>query len=462
MRLNAKFDDKKSFKFNMTKTTITIMSVVLIGIMAITRLYSGVIISNKLETVVSQDKVDEINAAVNSSLNTIAVLTLLIIIVALVFTSVYFWKTFGKTARLLNGLRLHIGYLSNGVYHYTIKEKYFKREDEIGAICIALDTMQKSTIEMIRDFKESTNSMNNKSVALTSVSTELKDTTSNISHSINNIVKAISNESSNIDDMINKVNNFTTVLQEAVSDIKVVSEMTSTVDKNAVESNYDLKELSNSLEGFNSIFMTFLTTLEAMNDNIKKVNDITELINNVAEQTNLLALNAAIEAARAGESGKGFTVVADEIRKLSEKTKESSISINQLINNVLINSKNLVNHTSNMKVELDKQSKGVGKSIKSFATISESVGKMAPKMANIAKNSNMIYRSSNSIMEKIQTLSSVNQEIFSSAEEIAVSSEATKESSSHLSRYAKELEVNADNTSAYVNKFELDGPAEEE
>ncbi|MDU4145953.1 hypothetical protein, partial [Clostridium sp.] len=66
------------------------------------------------------------------------------------------------------------------------------------------------------------------------------------------------------------------------------------------------------------------------------------------------------------------------------------------------------------------------------------------------------------IMEQIQKLSLVNQQIFSSAEEIAVSSESTKEYSNHLAEYAKELEKNADNTAVYVNKFELDGPAEED
>lgn len=238
--------------------------------------------------------------------------------------------------------------------------------------------------------------------------------------------------------------------------------MVKEVENNAIESNKDLHLLTKSLKNFEITFKIFIDILNEMNDNIKKVNEITDLINNVAEQTNLLALNAAIEAARAGEAGTGFSVVADEIRKLSEKTKTSSISINSLTENILESSKNLSIKTSKMNLELKHQKFGMQKAIDSFKLISDSVSIITPKMITLFNNYNKMCKSNIEIIEKIKILSSVNEDICISTESISDSSELTKDNSKKLLMYATELKDNSKITTNYINKFILNGPDEEE
>ena len=126
---------KKVFKYNTTRTTILILSFVVLGLVGLSRIISDIIIYSKLKEVVFLDEMEKVTESINSSLNLILGILLIFGIVAIVVAAMYSWKFYGKTARLLNGLRLHIEYLTNGVYHYKIKDKYFKREDEIGAIC---------------------------------------------------------------------------------------------------------------------------------------------------------------------------------------------------------------------------------------------------------------------------------------------------------------------------------------
>ena len=352
--------------------------------------------------------------------------------------------------------------MSTGDFKEDIPEKLINRKDDFGIIAKSLKHMHDTVQNLIYEAKNASDGNNEMAVKIGENINVLNEDIENISAVAEELAAGMEECAASSEEMAASAHEINAASEAIAKKSEEGSAEAIEISKRAKITKKKSEESKVKAE---SVSLEIQKKLEVALEGAKivdKINVLADTILSITEQTNLLALNAAIEAARAGESGRGFTVVADEIRKLSEKTKESSVSINQLINNVLINSKNLVESTSIMKVELDKQWVGVEKSIKSFANISEYVATMTPKMGNLANSSNMIYKSSKIIMEQIQKLSLVNQQIFSSAEEIAVSSESTKEYSNHLAEYAKELEKNADNTAVYVNKFELDGPAEED
>jgi len=169
--------------------------------------------------------------------------------------------------------------------------------------------------------------------------TELVNDTDKIGKDLDNISDQIDKSIKDIDELSNKV---IKSLKIASDEGKLNIEYSQKLQKELINTGQmitktqeNITMLDQSIESYYERNLEVREQLNSLNDTTVQIKDILGIISDIADQTNLLALNAAIEAARAGEHGRGFAVVADEVRKLAEKTQKSLSEINVTVNTIV-------------------------------------------------------------------------------------------------------------------------------
>ncbi len=182
-------------------------------------------------------------------------------------------------------------------------------------------------------------------------------------------------------------------------------------------------------------------SVRTLGERSTQINEIINVINDIADQTNLLALNAAIEAARAGEQGRGFAVVADEVRKLAERTANSTSEIGSMISAIQSDVEKSVTLMNDVTKKVEAGVELSGRAGESLHVIVKSVDGLLEMVRQIASSTEEMSATSMEISSDIV-------QIASSSKETSASSEQTAKASIELSRLSSDLE-------AMVNQFKV-------
>ena len=328
-------------------------------------------------------------------------------------------------------------------------------DDEIGRTAKAFNDMADKMHKVVQQISTASENLSNSAGVLTTTAQQSAEASGNVAETISKVAEGMHEQSENITSTKQAVDVFFGTIEEMTANTDKINAASDDTAKAAENGSTLMQDAVSKMSSIEHSVAKTAETVHVLGENSKAIGGIVDTIVAIADQTNLLALNAAIEAARAGDAGRGFSVVAEEVRKLAEESQKAAVEIKAKIESIQSDTDDAISTMEAGRGDVQAGTKAIDAVGEEFKAIRQRIDDIKSQLNTFKIAADSISTAASNIVNSVEKIDSVSTDAVDHTETISAAAEEQSAATEEIASSSSTLEELAIKLQKTIGVFKL-------